>query len=245
VEQLREKYETEQTVLILVVILVLIKNRHKIRLQKEKQHQDHIRLQTIVHTQEEVQQSIARDIHDGLVQVMGAAKLSLQTISDQSDKDLILDRIQQASAIMDDACMEARHISHQLLPYSLMKDGLLPALDELLQKNFDAYRFHHSPDFRRLNSDVEINLYRIAQELVNNTLKHAGAKEVVLHLMVNSKGNAVDFRYQDDGKGFNIDARHRGVGLTNIITRATLIGGTAEISSQPGKGIVVQITAPL
>jgi two-component system, NarL family, sensor kinase len=271
VEQLREQYETEQkekiiaekeleiqnhryqqaivigasglAVLILVVVLVMIRNRHRIKLEKEKQRQHHLRLQTIVHTQEEVQQSIARDIHDGLVQIMGAAKLSLQTISPQSEKATILNRVQEASAIMDDACTEARQISHQLLPYSLMKDGLVPALEELLRKSFNSFDFNKPVEVNRLGGDVEINLYRIAQELVNNTLRHAEASHVIVDLSM--ERDTVNFSYRDDGKGFSINAAARGVGLTNIVTRATLIGGTAEIVSQPGKGILVRISSPL
>lgn len=271
VEQLREQYEAEQhkktiaekevviehqkyqqaviagisvvTVLMLVVILIVLRNRHRVRLQREKQRQDHLRLQTIVHTQEEVQQSIARDIHDGLVQVLGAAKMSLEAVDTNSDKSLMVNRIREASKIMDEACTEARNISHQILPYSLMKDGLVPALEELLKKSLVRYEFSAPPELKRLQGDLEINLYRIAQELVNNIVKHAEALHVTVGLARNNGSLVLSFR--DDGRGFDRASQQQGAGITNIMTRAELIGGKALIESNPGQGTFVQLTVPL
>jgi two-component system, NarL family, sensor kinase len=271
VEEVREQYEAEQkektiaekevviqrqkyqqaviagvsviAVLVLVVILIMLRNRHKIRLQLEKQQQNHLRMQTIVHTQEEVQQSIARDIHDGLVQVLGAAKMSLEAVDTNSDKSLMVNRIREASRIMDEACAEARNISHQILPYSLMKEGLVPALEELLRKSLVAYEFRSPPELKRLEGDLEINVYRIAQELVNNIIKHAEAYHVSVDL-VRSNGSLV-LSFRDDGKGFDQEVQKQGAGFTNIMTRAELIGGRALIESNPGKGTFVQLTVPI
>jgi two-component system, NarL family, sensor kinase len=231
------------TVLVLVVILIVLRNRHRVRLQREKQQQDRVRLQTIVHTQEEVQQSIARDIHDGLVQVLGAAKMSLEAVDLNSDRSLMVSRIKEASRIMDEACAEARNISHQILPYSLMKDGLVPALEELLRKSLVQYEFKAQAELKRLKGDLEINLYRIAQELVNNIVKHAEASFVVVDLARHNGSLMLSFR--DNGKGFDQTSQQQGAGFINIMTRAELVGGKALIESNPGKGTLVQLTIPL
>ncbi|PZR37882.1 MAG: hypothetical protein DI538_11105 [Azospira oryzae] len=225
-------------VLILVVILIVIRSRHSARLQSEKQKQDYLRLQTIVHTQEEVQQSIARDIHDGLVQVLGAAKMSLQAVNIDGDKKLIHHRIKEASQIMDQACNEARTISHQLLPYSLMKDGLVAALEELFAKSLANYHFNKSGDTSPIQEDICINIYRIAQELVNNIVKHAEAEQVNAEWVTGDEEWTLTI--SDNGKGFDVHS-HPGVGLTNIQTRAELIGGVIKMDSQPGKGTWVQL----
>jgi two-component system NarL family sensor kinase len=271
VEELREKYETEQrektiaekelviqqqkyqqfmiigaaalVLLVLIVLIVVIRTRHKMRLALETRKHDQLRLQTIVHTQEEVQQSIARDIHDGLVQVLGAAKVSLEAIQGQGDKNSILDRVKNASRIMDEACLEARSISHQLLPYSLLKDGLPAALDELFRKSLPHYSFEKNGEPLKMNSDTAINIYRIAQEAVNNILKHAEANDVNVELSFVSQN--LFFVIHDNGKGFIPIASGSGAGLMNMHTRAEMIQGTLRIESQHEKGTRIQLTVPL
>jgi two-component system NarL family sensor kinase len=271
VEELREKYETEQrektitekelviqqqkyqqfmiiggaalVLLVLIVLIVVIRTRHRMRLALEMRKHDQLRLQTIVHTQEEVQQSIARDIHDGLVQVLGAAKVSLEAIQGQGDKNSILDRVKNASRIMDEACLEARSISHQLLPYSLLKDGLPAALDELFRKSLPHYSFEKNGEPLKMNSDTAINIYRIAQEAVNNILKHAEASEVNVELSFSSEN--LFFVIHDNGKGFIPVVSGSGAGLMNMHTRAEMIHGTLQIQSQHEKGTRIQFTVPL
>lgn len=271
VEELREKYETEQrektiaekelviqqqkyqqfmilgaaalALLVLLVLIIVIRTRHRIRLALETRKHDQLRLQTIVHTQEEVQQSIARDIHDGLVQVLGAAKVSLEAIQGQGDKNSILDQVKNASRIMDEACLEARSISHQLLPYSLLKDGLPSALDELFRKSLQHYSFKKNGEPGKVNSDTAINIYRIAQEAVNNILKHAEANEV--HVELSFGPENLLFMIHDNGKGFIPTASGSGAGLMNMHTRAEMIQGALQIQSQHGKGTHIQLSVPL
>jgi two-component system NarL family sensor kinase len=264
VEEIRLKYEAEQqekiiaekelqieqhklrqyttigilsiTILMLIIILLWLRNRHRIRIQT-------VRLQTIIQTQEEVQQSIARDIHDGLVQVLGAAKISLQAISPEANGAKIQERIKEASRIIDEACVEARGISHQILPYSLMKDGLVPAIGELLRKSIPdhQYEFTHGDSIKRFNENIEINVYRVAQELVNNIIKHAEALKTSIELEVDQA--ILTLTCKDNGKGF--DTTQKGVGITNIFTRAELMGGLVKLESNPGKGTIVQIKIPI
>jgi two-component system, NarL family, sensor kinase len=270
VNEIREKYETEQRekllaekelqiqeqrgrliiILALTVILVLAfivallvtRNRHKLRLALEKQEQNKLRLQTIIKTQEEVQQDIARDIHDGLVQMMGAAKLSLQAIRPGDEVKSLLEKTSRASAIIDDACMEARNISHQLLPYSLMREGFSSALRELIESSFATYSFE-GQDNLELEQEVAVNLYRISQEIINNISKHAEASFV--KVTVRTTLESLSLTFEDNGKGFDPMKVRKGAGLVNIMTRAEVIGAVVDISSQPSKGTTTNITVSL
>ena len=270
VNEIREKYEAEQkekllaekeleiqeqrsrvvlilsvaviAILTMIVVLLVIRNRHKVRLAVEKEEQNKLRLQTIINTQEEVQQDIARDIHDGLVQMMGAAKLSLQAIRPGDEIKSLLEKTSRASAIIDDACMEARNISHQLLPYSLMREGFSSALRDLVSSSLATYSFD-GDDNIELDQEVAVNLFRISQEIINNISKHAEAtfvKVVVKHTAKN-----ISLTFEDNGKGFDPMKVRKGAGLVNIMTRAEVIGAEVNISSQPGKGSVINITASL
>jgi signal transduction histidine kinase len=221
-------------------------NRQKTILQKEKEKQHHLRLQAIVNTQEEVQQNIARDIHDGLVQVLGAAKISLQAINMNGDKDVIHERIKDASMIIDEACIEARNISHQILPYSLVQDGLFPAVDELLKKSLRdvSYQFDFSGMAKRLDKDIEINMYRIAQELIQNVLKHSSATHVEVQLEYEQ--SKLSLSVKDNGKGYDPGLiKSNSVGLTNIRTRTELIRGTFKMDSAVNLGTKVSVEVPL
>jgi two-component system, NarL family, sensor kinase len=270
VNEIREKYEAEQkekliaekeleiqeqrgrivlilsialiAVLAMAIIMLVIRNRHKVRLALEKQEQNKLRLQTIINTQEEVQQDIARDIHDGLVQMMGAAKLSLQAIRPGDEVKSLLEKTSRASAIIDDACMEARNISHQLLPYSLMREGFSSALRELVESSFPTYAFD-SEDNIELDQVVAVNLFRISQEIINNISKHAEATFV--KVVVKTSSSHISLTFEDNGKGFDPMKVKKGAGLINIMTRAEVIGAEVNISSQPGKGSVINIAASL
>ena len=270
VNEIREKYEAEQKekllaekeleiqeqrnrvvlvlsialilILSMIVVLLVIRNRHKVRRAVEKEEQNKLRLQTIINTQEEVQQDIARDIHDGLVQMMGAAKLSLQAIRPGDEIKILLEKTSRASAIIDDACMEARNISHQLLPYSLMREGFSSALRDLVSSSFATYSFD-GDDNIELDQEVAVNLFRISQEIVNNISKHAEAS--VVKVVVKNTAKDISLTFEDNGKGFDPMKVRKGAGLVNIMTRAEVIGAEVNISSQPGKGSVINITATL
>ncbi len=262
VREIQEKYETEQNkkviaekerelehqkyrqavaisvtssiVMISIIVLISLQARNK-------KQQNTLRLQAIVKTQEEVQQRIARDLHDGLVQVLGAAKMSLQSISPNSDIDTLKKHIRNASDIIDEAVTEARSISHEVLPYSLIKDGLISALDELFARGLPSYEFKHEETFSAKELIV-INIYRIAQELVNNVQKHAISSHVVISLR--SPGQNIYFDFADNGHGFDMTTEMSGAGLRNIKTRAELIGGSVIIMSALYKGTKIELSVP-
>jgi signal transduction histidine kinase len=230
-------------VLLLIVILVTLRNTNRAKLQTEREQQNLLRLQTIVKTQEDVQQRIARDLHDGLVQVLGAAKMSLQSVGPESEKSVLQEHIRNASDIMDEAVTEARSISHQILPYSLLKDGLIPALEDLFARSLSSFEFHYGDDDINPGEQTSINVYRIAQELVNNVQKHASSAHVSVSMRV-TNGN-LKFIFSDNGKGFDTTHATSGAGLSNMATRAGLIGGSIDVRSVVGKGTTTELRVPI
>ncbi|MEJ1237382.1 ATP-binding protein [Chryseolinea sp. T2] len=264
VNEIREKYEAEQkekiiaekelqieeqkyqravmlgalviAVLASAVVFIVLKSRSSSRLQNEKQ----LRLQAVVRTQEETQQRIARDLHDGLVQVLGAAQLSLESVSDTTDPLKLHQQIRTASGILDDAVMEARSISHQVLPYSILKGGLVEALEELMSRNFDEYEFQKPAGGLNLSESKSINVFRIVQELVNNVRKHAEASFV--RLVIVSESGKLKLIFEDNGKGFDPQIPSQGVGLSNLKTRAEMMNGSITISSALPKGTRIELT---
>lgn len=263
VREIQEKYEAEQkekiiaekeleiehqryryavvlgtaTATIMGLLVVLIVRRNRYRKQR-----NHLRLQTIVKTQEEVQQRIARDLHDGLVQVLGAAKMSLQAIGPETDKSTVQKQVRNASGIIDEAVNEARSISHEALPYSLLKDGLVSALDELFARSLASYKFDRSFDVT-VSDQVAINVYRIVQELVNNVKKHAPAAHVAVSLQIAAK--EIRLYFVDNGPGYDTRVASDGAGLSNIRTRAELLGGSILLRSKVGRGTQAELTVPL
>jgi two-component system NarL family sensor kinase len=271
VNEVKEKYESEQkekmiaekeleieqqkykqaillgaagiTILLLVVILIVIRNRSKARFQEEKNRQHQLRLHTIVQTQEDVQQRIARDLHDGLVQVLGAAKMSLESAGPKSDTETLQKHIRKASDIMDEAVTEARSISHQILPYSLLKGGLIPALDELSERSLADCVVEKSFDLIDIADNKAINIYRIVQELANNVQKHSGATGIKITLR--KATDEIHLIFEDNGKGYTSSTSSQGAGLSNMITRAELMGGSITFRSEISKGSHAHLIVPL
>lgn len=156
-------------------------------------------------------------------------------------------KIQETENIIDKACHDARTIAHQLLPYSLQKHGLQLALQELLEKQprkeNAVYEFIHSGIADRLDDTIEINIYRIAQELINNIAKHAVADKVIIQF--SQQTDKVTLCVSDNGKGFDTEHIILGAGLMNIESRLQVIKGTMKIESKIGKGTTTIISIPL
>lgn len=187
----RQQKEKERLILggILVAILAGIGGliylyrqrleRHQRDLQEQIRQQE-IKLETTISTQEEERSRLARDLHDGIGQVLSATRLNFgsfeSTVNDPGyDKALVM---------LDDACREVREVAHVMMPRSLEQEGLAASLEEIIEKSLNTSELTVGLDIVgnpvQLPRAVEINVYRIAQELVQNTLKHAEATE--LHL---------------------------------------------------------------
>jgi signal transduction histidine kinase len=211
-------------------------------------------LARLVLVREEERHRIARDIHDHFGQQMTALKLSLEVLGllgrGSTDWQEHLGRAQALAGQLD-ADVEA--LTRELRPLLLENFGLVRALSSLVsdwgRHCGIATRFHGSAiDQVPLGPEAEVNLFRIAQEALNNVHKHANASSVDVQLQL--RDDAVVLVIEDDGEGFEEPAsaaehRDQGMGHIGMHERATLMHGTLEVESRRGGGTTVIIAVPI
>jgi PAS domain S-box-containing protein len=207
-------------------------------------------LSRLVSAQEEERQRIASDLHDDAIQKVTAASMRLEMLA-MAHPELADDEgFVKAKATVHSSIESMRHLMAELRPYVLDRDGLGPALRQLLEEDFG---FDGGPVYE-LSDDLSaqppevtrVVLFRIAQEALTNVRKHAGASRVNVELR--GEGGGYSVRIIDDGAGFDAGLRSgsaRGhLGLTSMRQRAQLAGGTCTIESSPGLGTGVEIWLP-
>lgn len=149
--------------------------------------------------------------------------------------------------MVDTACEEVRSIAHQMMPYQLNDKGLIPALELLFQNIFERagikYHFDSPKKPGDLSEDLTIGIYRVAQELASNVIKHAGAETVNVQLY-RTKTDVV-FIMEDNGVGMPESKNGcNGMGLYNIESRVKTLNGHFSLTSLRGNGILAQIRIP-
>ncbi|HEV3470988.1 MAG TPA: CheR family methyltransferase [Pyrinomonadaceae bacterium] len=206
----------------------------------------------IVETQEQERRRISRDLHDILGQQLTALRLNLEAIKEgcvEMDASLLV-QVEQAQAVAGRLDSEVDFMAWELRPAALDEVGLAAALENFVHEWSEHFRTaadYHSAGLskRRLAPDLETNLYRIAQEALNNVAKHAGAKRV--GVILERRDNHIALIVEDDGRGFDPAEEmegDRGMGLVNMRERASLAGGQLEIESAPGEGTTVFARVP-
>jgi signal transduction histidine kinase len=219
------------------------------RAVEEKEQARVALLDRIVQTQEEERKKISRELHDQLGQSLAAILLTLQSngalaqLPAQVKEDLIA-RIRGVSD-------EVRRLAWDMRPSILDDYGLDHALSRYLQEISKPsgleidYQYTGTPEVGRLPGRIEVTLYRLVQEALTNVMKHAHAKRVSIVVLRQSR--EVTLLVEDDGQGFD-PARApagRGLGLTGMRERASLVGGEYMIESRPGEGTTVRVRIPL
>jgi signal transduction histidine kinase len=208
-------------------------------------------LNAVIEAQEAERKRIARDLHDGLAQELVALKLGFDALSRRIGKRAPEEtpRFAALGEQLNDSCTEVRNIAHLMSPPGLEQQGLAPSLALLLRNtlshtglkaNFEA---HDLPT--QLDEKTQIGLYRIAQELLNNVVKHARAAQVVVELF--QRENRLVLRVEDDGIGYNFEeAREKGsMGLLNILSRAAALGGDFSAEKRTPRGTVAMVSVPV
>jgi signal transduction histidine kinase len=196
---------------------------------------------------------IAAELHDGVGQVMIAAWMNLQALESQVNT---LDSQQQQSlakaiAMVGDGCKEVREVSHAMMPNVLLNKGLENAVRNFTQEidsSILSIRLHTQGLESRMDAMVETILYRVIQESVNNTIRHAAATE--LDISIDNNTDGISVLIEDNGKGFDpatVLSNHSatGLGLQNIKSRIAFLNGTVEWDSSEGNGTVVTIFIPV
>lgn len=207
-------------------------------------------LRAVFDATEEERKRIAKDLHDGIGQQLSGLKMSWEGLRIQLATSLPEEsgRIQQLTKVLDETATEVRSLSHRMMPRSLQENGLLPALEDMLRKSLGltsiAYRIEHfKVESERYNERIELGIYRICQELVNNIIKHSGATQVVVQLFRN--GNFLILMVEDNGRGFTNSKEKEGIGLLNIESRINTVNGDVVWEPSPGSGTVATVRVPL
>jgi signal transduction histidine kinase len=214
-------------------------------------------LQHALTAQEEERKRIARELHDGTSQMLTGLALNLQAAMDIAEMTGITEarmeeRLQKAHSLAVQTSMEVTKLINDLRPTLLDSLGLAPAIQRYVETWLQPRGITTTVQTRgheRLPAEVEVALFRITQEAVNNVMKHAAAKNVDIDLQCD--GEKCVLRIQDDGKGFDVaeitrvEKTGRGVGLFGMKERVTLVGGTCSVESQPGEGTKIVSEVPL
>lgn len=250
-----EKQEQRNRLIILISILVLatvlgfglyLYGRYKNRLILQAALAQEQSFRAIVEAEEKERVRIAKDLHDGLGQILSTAKLNIVSLDEsipEEDRKLFDNSIH----LVDQAVSEVRNVSHDLMPGVLIELGLGSALQQLIDKINDSKILNivFNNDLQgRLSSSSEIALYRVVQEVVNNMIKHAEAKQIEIKIKQNS--NEILLQITDDGKGFDLKEleKQKGIGWQNIFSRIKMLQGKVELDSRIGFGTKVKINIP-
>jgi signal transduction histidine kinase len=235
--------------LALTVFGYLFYNRYRLR-QKQILNEALIReqqlgLSAVIEAQEAERKRIAKDLHDGIAQELVAMKMGFEQFKDKEDSE----QYNTLMKSLDDACTEVRNISHVMSPPMLENKGLPGSLEMLLRNSLGLagikHQFENLGVNERVDEKIEIGIYRIAQELINNIIKHAKASNVIVQLQ--KMGTQLILRVEDNGEGFDFEsAKYKGsMGLLNILSRVRTLNGT--FASEPGtpKGTVSLVRIPV
>ncbi len=221
----------------------LLQQQKIIELEKDRQL---MAVDAMLKGQEEERSRLAKDLHDGLGGMLSGVKYSLNNMKDNlivtPDNMAVFER---SLDMIDTSIKELRRVAHNMMPEMLTKFGLNEALKEycnnvnatqLLKVKYQSFGMDN-----RLDSSVEIIIYRVVQELLNNILKHAGASETLVQLI--REGGRLNILVEDNGKGFDtaLLEQSKGAGWTNIQSRVDYLKGRLDIQSEIGMGTSVTI----
>lgn len=216
-----------------------IKEKQLLELVKERQL---VAAKSVLQGEEAERSRLAGDLHDGLGGLLTGVKLKLSSMKENAIiTSENLAHFNHALDLLDTSIAEMRRVAHNLMPETLMHYGLKTALADFIKQvepeGIPIIRFNTFGEDLRYGKEIEITIYRISQELVNNAIKHAGARQVDIQLF--TEPNRICAQINDNGIGFDPEKSEltaSGKGLQNIRDRVTAFNGRLEIISQQGKG---------
>ncbi len=220
--------------------------KQKAKLQAEILRQREMASKAIIEAEENERKRISRDLHDGVGQMMSAARMNLSAIEEAISfpSEEHRQNFYKVISLIDEGCNEVRAVSHNMMPNALLKAGLSSAVREFIDK-IDSHiikvALHAEGLNERIDSNIETVLYRVIQECVNNVIKHAHATTLDISLIKDADG--ISATIEDNGDGFDTGKINgfEGIGLKNIQSRINYLKGTVEWDSSVGKGTLVAI----
>ena len=223
----------------------------KIKLQEQLEKEQFEKQRSItsaaISAQEAERSELGRELHDNINQILVTALLFLDNVINTGKLDF--ERLKYIKDIISEAIKEIRKLTKGLVPPALDNIGLIPAIEGVLSNIRATNKIVINTSFgdfveEMINDDLKLMIYRIAQEQLNNIIKHAKANKIEMSLKPN-KRNRLELVIKDNGKGCDLTEKRNGVGLQNINTRASLHNGTVTMNSSPGNGFEMIVAFPL
>jgi len=209
-------------------------------------------INAIINTEEKERTRFAKELHDGLGPILSTVKLYYQWLSETEEPEKRNTIILKGAENIDEAIITLREISNNLSPHMLENFGLSEAIEMFAEKISASKKIaiqYHSNVHERFPREIEITLYRVITELINNTLRHGHASEIKISFNKDPDLNILNLEYHDNGIGFNsstlLKNKTGGHGLFNIKNRINTIGGIFRLSSRLNKGMAVSISINL
>lgn len=259
-ELLLDEYQVLTLILVAIGVLILMgiaiviffyfSRKKIIDAEMEKattqiNHQKEI-IQSSLIVQEEERMRIAQDLHDAISSKLNIVSLNANFLTEQTITVADANKFGESILKITNTVLESsRKIAHDLLPPTLEKFGLQAALEELCDEVGESGAFKMEMSLKSidglLHPDEELHLFRMVQELFSNSIKYANATKITL--LLSNTENIVSLQYKDDGKGFNFSEAKtkKGLGLSGIENRASILKAQVSIDSSPGNGISVLV----
>ncbi|MCB9223923.1 MAG: PAS domain S-box protein [Crocinitomicaceae bacterium] len=219
----------------------------------QEKENEKIILKTIFTAQQNEQKRVADNLHDSLGQELSMTKLMISNLRNYAGQDeKCLDLISTCEEMLDTSIQNLRTICYNLMPSVLIRGGLTNAMSDMVDKlekqdQFEV-NFRCDPKLDRMNSDLEIVIYRIVQEFISNMIKHSSATELTIELNINDNNNTIELLLSENGQGFDIKKLNRlgeNRGYENLKSKTKAFNGTLNISSEIGMGTTVKVKFPI
>jgi len=265
----KDKRQKNQIILGLVALGVLLvftyfffrkrlKDQKTIASQKEAIQQQEIKelqqenkllaLNSMIEGQEAERLRIAKDLHDSLGGLLSTVKAHFTTIQKEIEQLEQLNITEKTNNLIDEACIEVRRISHNMMPQALSISGLEGAVEDIAESLRDegyktTLEFNNLP--KKMDTTKEVMIYRLIQEVISNMRKHAKAESILIQMLGHK--NELSIILEDDGKGFQYEEAiaKGGLGLKSINSRVQFLDGTIHWDSQPNQGTTLTINIPI
>lgn len=237
--------------LLLLSYFVYLNNQKKLRLRNQQitelEQEKKLRaVDALLQGQEEERERIAQELHDGLGGMLSGVKMSFNHMKENlvmtpENREAFQHSVQQLDQTLD----ELRKVSHNLMPDVLVRFGLVDALQEFCQNIERSSKVKVSFQFlgtqRTLSNSVQLSIYRILQELINNAIKHGECKQILAQISMEEK--KILLTVEDDGKGFDKQTlQHtKGMGMSSVQHRVDYLKGMMQIETKPTEGVVINI----
>lgn len=232
-------------VLLTVILFQIYRNKQRQLLAASAKAMEQNRFRSILEAEEKERARIARELHDGLSQLIVSAKLHVDAVEAPEDEKVFLIT---AANLLNESLEEVRTISHDLMPGALLKLGLQNAILESVERVKGNHKIEFRTELKLQKNppeDISLAVFRIYQECLSNMIKYSGATQISIRLFEDKSG--IFLSMEDDGKGFDtrLIKASKGIGWNNIRFRVDLFKGSFEVKSSEGQGTRIEVRIPV